>query len=181
MAINGFLGSGGFRCTEYRQNPGSRRPFRGHLFLSRFCSQKPRPLCLCAFFAPNIKGGFANGCRVSPFHRWSPFFCCCCVCVFLCGALACQRPANKTQKQQKHNSKKRGPAMDRRSLTPLSQTPLFSAPEIRRASACRAALAVLGCRRLCWWEGLGWTMDFLGLYVVYGDRQFLYKSCINPI
>ena len=29
MAINGFLGSGGFRCTEYRQNRGSGKPFRG--------------------------------------------------------------------------------------------------------------------------------------------------------
>ena len=54
MAINGFLRSGGLRCTEYRQNPGSRRPFRGHVLSSGHCSQKPKPLCLCAFFAPKI-------------------------------------------------------------------------------------------------------------------------------
>ena len=54
MAINGFLGSWGFRCTEYRQNPGSGRPFRGQIMFSKFCSQKTKPLCLCASFAPNF-------------------------------------------------------------------------------------------------------------------------------
>ena len=28
---------------------------------------------------------------------------------------------------------------------------------------------------------LGWAMDFLGIHVVYGDWEFLYKSLINPV
>ena len=28
---------------------------------------------------------------------------------------------------------------------------------------------------------LGWAMDFLGIYVVYGDCQFLYEPFINPV
>ena len=28
---------------------------------------------------------------------------------------------------------------------------------------------------------LGWAMDFLGIYVVYGDGQFPYKPSINPV
>ena len=28
---------------------------------------------------------------------------------------------------------------------------------------------------------LGWAMGFLGIYVVYGDYQFLYKPSINPV
>ena len=35
MAINGRLGSGGFRFTEYHQNPGSGKPFRGHFPFSQ--------------------------------------------------------------------------------------------------------------------------------------------------
>ena len=28
---------------------------------------------------------------------------------------------------------------------------------------------------------LGWAVDFLGIYVVYGDCQFPYKPSINPV
>ena len=34
MAINGRLRSGGFRCTEYRQNPGFGKPIRDNFPVS---------------------------------------------------------------------------------------------------------------------------------------------------